>query len=68
MVRLTARPLGTNVAGGAASFAAPIGYQTNLMVFGPGGYHFGDYVRFGLPINLAIGALTVIIIPYVRRF
>jgi di/tricarboxylate transporter len=43
----------------SASFATPTGYQTNLMVFGPGGYRFSDYVRFGLPLNLLVMAVTV---------
>lgn len=38
--------------GGAANFITPIGYQTNLMVYGPGGYSFADYLRFGLPLTL----------------
>jgi di/tricarboxylate transporter len=49
----------------SASFATPIGYQTNLMVMGPGGYRFTDYVRFGLPLNVAIGATAIAIIPQV---
>jgi di/tricarboxylate transporter len=47
----------------SASFATPIGYQTNLMVYGPGGYRFTDYVRFGLPLNLLLAAVTISLIP-----
>jgi di/tricarboxylate transporter len=49
----------------SASFATPIGYQTNLMVYGPGGYRFGDYVRFGLPLNLLTGVTAWLVIPLV---
>ena len=49
----------------SAAFATPIGYQTNLMVYGPGGYRFLDYVRFGLPLNLLVMALAIAIIPQV---
>lgn len=47
----------------SAAFATPIGYQTNLMVMGPGGYRFLDYVRFGLPLNLLVMMTAMIIIP-----
>ncbi|KAA1176284.1 SLC13 family permease [Marinobacter salinexigens] len=43
----------------SASFATPLGYQTNMMVFGPGGYRFGDFLRVGLPMNVFIGLVTV---------
>lgn len=49
----------------SASFATPLGYQTNMMVFGPGGYRFGDFVRVGLPMNVFIGGLTVVVISLV---
>ncbi|MGH8497064.1 MAG: SLC13 family permease [Gammaproteobacteria bacterium] len=49
----------------SACFSTPIGYQTNLMVMGPGGYRFADYTRFGLPLNLLLGVTTVTIIPFV---
>jgi di/tricarboxylate transporter len=47
----------------SAGFATPIGYQTNLMVYGPGGYRFSDYVRFGLPLNVLVGAVTIALVP-----
>ena len=49
----------------SASFATPIGYATNLMVYGPGGYRFSDYLRFGLPLNILMWAVAVLIIPAV---
>lgn len=52
----------------SAGFATPIGYQTNLMVYGPGGYRFSDYVRIGLPLNLLIGAVTVLLAPLIWPF
>jgi di/tricarboxylate transporter len=50
------------------AFASPIGYQTHMMVFGPGGYRFNDFVRVGLPLNLLIAVVTVVVIPLVWRF
>ena len=49
--------------GSAASFVTPIGYQTNLMVFGPGGYRFSDYARLGLPLSVLVWGTAVLLIP-----
>lgn len=46
----------------SASFATPLGYQTNMMVYGPGGYRFGDFVRVGLPMNVFTGLASVAVI------
>ena len=52
----------------SASFATPIGYQTNLMVFNAGGYRFVDFVRIGLPLTLLVGLVTVALVPLVWPF
>ncbi|MCA9080217.1 MAG: SLC13 family permease [Planctomycetaceae bacterium] len=52
----------------AASFATPVGYQTNLMVQGPGGYRYSDYIRFGVPLSLLLWLVSVIVIPQVWTF
>ena len=49
----------------SASFSTPIGYQTNMMVYGPGGYRFTDYMRVGIPLNLSTGLVTALLIPRV---
>ena len=54
--------------GASLSFLTPIGYQTNLMVYGLGGYHFGDYARVGVPLNLMTIAMTLILVPIVFPF
>jgi di/tricarboxylate transporter len=53
---------------GSNDFATPIGYQTNLMVYGPGGYRFSDYLRLGGPLNLIMLSAAVLIIPLVWPF
>ncbi|MGE0351602.1 MAG: SLC13 family permease [Gemmatimonadales bacterium] len=48
----------------SASFLTPIGYQTNTMVYGPGGYRFGDYVRLGFPLTIMMILTIVIAVPF----
>jgi di/tricarboxylate transporter len=50
------------------SFISPIGYQTNLMVMGPGGYRPPDYIRAGLPLSIAVGVIALILIPWIWPF
>ena len=52
----------------SASFITPVGYQTNLMVFGPGGYKYSDYIRVGLPLGLILWIVSVIVIPMIWEF
>jgi len=52
----------------SASFVTPLGYQTNMMVYGPGGYRFTDFVRAGLPVSLTVMAITVGLAPLVWPF
>ncbi len=52
----------------AASFVTPLGYQTNLMVYGPGGYRFSDYLKTGLPLNVVLTTLAIIFIPVLWPF
>lgn len=54
--------------GASAAFATPLGYQTHLMVYGPGGYRFGDFVRIGVPLDLVLAAVAMLVIPAVFPF
>ncbi len=49
-------------------FSTPIGYQTNLMVYGPGGYKFVDFMRMGGPLTVLLGTLTVVLVPVIWPF
>lgn len=58
------RPLAIGITYAASlSFWTPLGYQTNLMVYGPGNYRFTDFTRLGLPLQIALAALAVWLIP-----
>ncbi len=52
----------------SASFATPLGYQTNLMVYGPGNYRFADYLRAGIPMNILNTVVTVTLAPRIWPF
>ena len=54
--------------GASASFATPIGYQTNTLVYGAGNYRFSDFLKIGVPMNLIVGAISVAVIPYFFPF
>ncbi len=76
IVIATAESLGVNaipfvitlMIASTASFSTPISYQTNLMVYGPGGYQFRDYLKIGLPLTLLVFIITITIVPLVWPF
>jgi di/tricarboxylate transporter len=47
----------------SARFATPIGYQTNTLVYAPGGYRFTDYMRLGIPMNIVVGIVASLLVP-----
>lgn len=49
--------------GASCSFISPVGYQTNLMVYGPGNYKFLDYVKIGVPLTVVVGVVTILLTP-----
>jgi di/tricarboxylate transporter len=64
-----ARPFLVGICFGAsACFASPMGYQTNLLVYGAGGYRFMDYVKLGAPLNLLVWAAATIFVPILWPF
>ncbi len=52
----------------SCGFATPLGYQTHMMVYGPGGYRFADFLRFGIPLNLVVALTTIGVTPLVFPF
>ncbi|KAB8179323.1 TRAP transporter large permease subunit [Lysobacter maris] len=54
--------------GASAGFITPIGYQTNMMIYGPGGYRFSDYLRVGMPLSLVVGGSVLWAIPRMWPF
>ena len=68
-MNVDAKPFIFAVAFGAStSFATPMGYQTNLMVYGPGQYKFSDFVKVGVPLNIIFWLLGTFFIPIIWSF
>ncbi len=58
----------TTMMAASASFITPMGYQTNLMVYGPGGYRFTDYGRLGIPLTVLLATMTIVLVPWIWPF
>jgi len=58
----------TLMVGASCSFISPVGYQTNLMVYGPGSYRFTDFVKIGVPLTAVVGIMTVALAPLIWPF
>jgi di/tricarboxylate transporter len=54
--------------GASLSFLTPLGYQTNMMVYGVGNYRFTDFMRLGLPLNLVCILMSLLLVPLVFPF
>jgi di/tricarboxylate transporter len=68
-MQVSPRPFIIAVAlGASACFATPIGYQTNTLVYGAGGYKFRDFIKIGLPLNLIFCAISAYLIPKIWPF
>ena len=52
----------------SVAFATPFGYQTNMMVYGPGGYHFTDFLRVGVPLDIITATIAILLIPQIWPF
>jgi len=52
----------------STAMATPMGYQTNLLVYGPGGYSFRDFLKLGLPLNILVGIIACLLIPVIWKF
>jgi len=58
----------TLMVGASCSFISPMGYQTNLMVYGPGTYRFTDFVKIGVPLTVVVGIITITLVPLIWPF
>ncbi len=68
-VQIAPRPFLIAIAVAAfASFATPIGYQTNTYVYGVGGYRFTDFLKIGIPLNLLAFIISMVVIPMFWEF